>query len=106
MLGQPGNPGIFIATDPPSPKRVFKYQLAQLDTMTRLDMPEGAKVVEVAVQHEHVTLWAVVDSAKPLVTREFHVVGTGEPVPANCHTFHGTVHMGSYVFHVFEGFMP
>jgi hypothetical protein len=101
-----GNPvlGVMIAREDKTPQAVWKFQLGHHDTRTEVEMPRGAKIVEVAMQGDRFTLWAVVAPSEPRQTRVFYIVGTGHPIPPEAHTHLGTVHVDVFVFHVFEGF--
>lgn len=48
---------------------------------TEVQMPAGAKVVNVAMQGSHTVMWAMVDTTKPLQTRSFVPFNTGEALP-------------------------
>lgn len=85
-----------------SPRRVWKFPLGRSD-VAEVDMPGGAKVIEVAWQSGTFTLWAMVVPDKPPQRRVFYIVGTGSDIPADAHTHLGTVHTGGFVFHIFEG---
>mgnify|MGYP001619540261 FL=1 len=82
---------------------VWKFPLP--DATSRVAMPAGAVVLHVAEQHGRIALWARVNPATAdRVTRTFHIVGTGTPIPDRPVTFRGTAMaaVGSLVFHVFE----
>lgn len=85
-------------------KMVFKYQLPIKDTFT-LDIPAGADILAVQIQHENPCLWALVEKDAPPVTRHFACVGTGQPVPTviDKHNYIGTVQRydGNLVLHYF-----
>lgn len=83
-------------------KAVWKYEL-QLDT--QLQMPVGAEILTVGVQHERICLWAKVDVNAPKAPREFQIVGTGHTMDNGGNTTYiGTVMLsdGYLVFHIFE----
>ena len=80
---------------------IWKYQLERTPAPQRIQMPAGAQVVHVAMQHEHFTLWAHVDPERPPAPRSFIVVGTGTAIPP-MHEHRGTVQIEEYVFHVLE----
>lgn len=85
--------------------RIWKYHLAPSGE-TRIDMPEGARVLAVQNQQETLCLWAVVDPTARKHTRSFHVELTGFDigVEAERGAYLGTVQFndGAYVVHVFE----
>jgi hypothetical protein len=85
-------------------KTVYKYSLGKQGRAT-VKIPEGAKVLHVAVQREDICLWALVDTEQPSVERTFTVYGTGhEAFEATDQNYVGTflIDNGLFVFHVFE----
>ncbi len=85
----------------PSPT-IWKFPLA-VDDNAVCHMPEGARVLTVAVQTGAPWLWAIVDRHAPLEKRRFAVRGTGHDLDA-VGDYIGTFMLdgGSLVFHVFE----
>ena len=85
---------------------VWKF-LIKLIGAFEIEMPEGAVVLHVDLQKgEGGVLWALVDPDKPLSTRVFNVVGTGQFLGSR-DTMRGTTYVGTYqippfVWHVFE----
>lgn len=75
----------------------------------------GAKVLKVGDQDLKLTVWAEVDTDRPIVKRHFYVVGTGHEVPEDAGQYHGTAqfvvpsplgHQGrpqEIVLHVYDG---
>ena len=102
MIGS-NAPGVNISREDKMPQVVWKYQLDRAGR-TEVTMPGGAKVVEVAMQGDRFTLWAVVCPGIVNQKRVFYIVGTGDPLPPEAHTHLGTVHVEVFVFHIFEGF--
>ena len=85
-------------------RTVYKYELP-FTAAPKLDMPAGAQVLEIAVQGEHVWLWALVDREETdMVNQEFLIIGTGWTVPDNLGVeFLKTLHLpSSEVYHVFR----
>ncbi len=82
---------------------VHKYALPVADQFI-LDIPKGAELLHVDVQHGEPHLWAKVDTSKRLEPRSFLLAGTGHPLPEIPSRFVGTVllHGGVVVFHLFE----
>lgn len=85
------------------PKAVWKFELPSV--VTDLQMPIGAGILDVQVQHGVVCLWALVDVDAPRMTRTFRYIATGHTVMTNPGRYIGTVQMsdGYLVFHIFEG---
>jgi len=83
--------------------RIFKYEL--LDRTNEVDMPAGAEVLTVQIQHDKICLWAKVDPTARTEKRVFVVYGTGHPIEDDSNlSYIGTVQMagGTLVWHVFE----
>ncbi|WCD44192.1 hypothetical protein Lumi_053 [Xylophilus phage Lumi] len=84
-------------------KTIHKFNLDPVGSLTTMALPLGAKLRHVHMQHDMVCLWFEVDTNKPIKTRDFTMFGTGHPMPDNVPLeYCGTVHMGSFVFHVYE----
>ncbi len=86
--------------------RIFKYMFGITDSIV-IPMPEGARVLDVQIQHGAPCIWALVDTSKPNVNRMFRLAGTGHPIKpdeAHKHIYIGTFQMsdGALVFHLFE----
>ena len=83
---------------------VYNYPIrAQLCEPTEVEMPEGAQVLHVDMQHGMPCVWALVDTGDvPKVRRGFVVVGTGHSFNAEGATFLNTMFHGELVFHAFE----
>ena len=69
------------------------------------NVPRGGRLLSVGLQDGAITGWVLVDPDAERVTRIIHVYGTGHPVPPERvkDAFIGTVFMGPYVFHCFDG---
>lgn len=86
-------------------KTVWKFHLNLNDRPTVLELPRGAEVLTVQMQHDRLTLWVLVDPEQPKESRTFTVHGTGHPtIPEHYTKDHwcGTVVDGMFVWHVFE----
>ena len=85
-------------------KTIFKFPIDAID-LFYVDMPEGAEILSVQVQHETPCFWALVDATAPTTTRTFVIHGTGHAVTnPEEKKFIGTFQLkgGLYVFHLFE----
>lgn len=85
---------------------VFKYLLPVSDEVY-VAMPEGAKVLKVAEQHNQICVWALVDQDEDVCeNRKFRIAGTGHPMKASDdYEYIGSVvnfNGRNLVFHVFE----
>lgn len=82
---------------------IWKYVLR---SERKVEMPAGAKVLHVGLQHGEVTMWCLVDPLAVQEERHFHVYGTGwnltKQLAKERHEHIGTVIDGSLVWHVFE----
>lgn len=82
---------------------VHKYPLDVVDLQT-VDMPAGATILTVQVQHDTIALWARVDTARFVEQRVIFLVGTGNPLLEHAGRYIATVQLhGSLAFHAFEG---
>jgi len=69
-----------------------------------IEMPTGAEILHVEMQHGNVCMWAKVDPDAALIRREFMIEGTGQPPNQRLDDaiHRGTVLSGAMVWHVFE----
>ena len=79
--------------------RIYKYEISWGRALIAL--PCGAQVRHFGMQEGVPFLWAEVDPTAPLETRFFILFGTGQDIPAGG-VYHGTVHHGAYVWHLYE----
>jgi hypothetical protein len=87
-------------------KTIYKYSIGVTDMQT-VEMPEGAEILTVQVQHGTPCLWAIVDPQRSQTKkRSIKMFGTGQPVNYEFHgcKYIGTVQMngGQLVWHYFE----
>lgn len=74
----------------------------------KLEMPFGAEILSVQMQHEHPVVWACVDPEAEKVERRFILAATGKPFPEPDQPGHerfiGTFQMGggALILHLFE----
>lgn len=80
---------------------VWKFPFL-IDDECPIEMPGGAKVLYVDTQGGAVCLWALVNPSAQKELRNFCIRGTGHPLGAERHTYHGSVQQGPFVWHVFE----
>lgn len=83
---------------------VWKFPFSIEDDFI-VQMPIGARVIHVEVQHGQPCLWAVVNPRAQLVDRWFYLLGTGHPFAVEIACRHvGSFLMagGDLVWHVFE----
>ena len=80
--------------------RILKHVL---NNETTIQMPVGTRILHVGLdRNELPCLWAWTPlHGGPVEDRTFDIFGTGHDVPM-VHHYHGTIHDGYYVWHVFE----
>lgn len=85
---------------------IYKYQLG-LAAHQSIEAPIGAKWLDAQMQHNKITLWAIVDPELKMVKHHFEIVGTGHPIifVTNdymiTHNYLATVQHEGFVWHVF-----
>lgn len=81
---------------------VWKYNVLMAQGF-EIEMPFNAQVLSVQMQDDAPCMWVKVDTAEPLVSRSFAIVGTGNVVPQGYeHGYVDTWQQGRFVFHLFE----
>jgi len=84
---------------------VYKYPIL-LDDYFSLDLPKGAKILDVQAQKGEPQLWALVKPDEEKEKRNFRLAGTGHPIKESPETliYIGTFQTlnGGFVGHVFE----
>ena len=82
--------------------RIYKYSFEVTDRLI-LELPEGARILDVQAQFDKPVLWAMVDPEALLEKRHFCLVGTGHPAPEGC-IYIGTFQIfdDRFVGHLFE----
>ncbi len=80
-------------------KVIYKYRMAD-----KVEMPKNSAILSVAMQHDKLTLWALVETEEPLIHRLFFVAGTGSSqlLSADSKTFIATVQDPPFVWHIFD----
>ncbi len=85
-------------------KTIYKYPLS-IGTKNVIEMPIGAKILDLQTQNGTPGIWAMVDSGNQKVQRIFEIYGTGHMIDGPTDKdYVGTfqVSNGAFVFHVFE----
>lgn len=86
---------------------IYKYQF-EFAPEFELEMPENAKVLDVQMQHinddeRKPTMWAMVDTDKPMVKRKFKAYWTGDELSwIDLIRTHIATVQDVYVWHIFE----
>ena len=65
---------------------IYKYRLP-FKEMATVSMPEGAEIIRVDGLDGALWLWAIVDTNKPAVDREFLLFKTGGAMPDNINDY-------------------
>ena len=86
-------------------KRIWKFPFELKDEI-ELEMPAGAQVLTADMQGDTPCLWAIVEvtnvGSYVIDTREFHLFGTGHPMPSCPLKYVATFQMvgGSLIWHL------
>ena len=83
--------------------KIFKWALETKDSQV-IEMPAGAVILSLQMQHGMPHIWALVDESKDNEKRAFVTYGAGNRMPENPGAYIGTYQLdfGAFVFHVFE----
>lgn len=84
-------------------KTIWKFPIA-VETSPTIEAPGLGPTVMVGSQDNEWMVWCEVDTTGPVRSREFRVVGTGHPLPAENEGF---MHAGSwldgpFVWHLYQ----
>ena len=80
-------------------QRIFKYELEVADHQT-IQMPTGAQILCVQIQHGVPCLWVLVDPQSTKEKQTIRVYGTGHMIERDG-DYVGTFQTNGLVFHVF-----
>lgn len=86
-------------------KSIFKYELP-INGISKVIMPEGAKILKISQQGIGVYIWALIDTEAFHHEYRFRIIGTGHPIEEEesslefVETF--MMNGGQLVFHVFK----
>lgn len=83
--------------------RIWKYMLAVADRQC-IQIPAGAKLLDVQVQHGAPCLWVLCDEKQAAKPRHIAIYCTGNPMPDSPGDYIATFQLlgGDVVFHAFE----
>lgn len=85
-------------------KRIFKYQVETKDLQI-VEMPKGAEILCVQLQHNIPCIWALVDENREKENRYIETFGTGHYIDnVNNRKYISTIqcHSGQLILHYFE----
>lgn len=80
--------------------KIWKYPLEE-GTEYRIQMPKGARILDLQLQDRVPTIWAQVDPEAEKETRSFRIIGTDQ-IFFDALEYVGTYQEGYLVWHVFE----
>jgi hypothetical protein len=83
---------------------IYKYPIDMrgLANGIYIELPEKAQILDLQMQNNTPTLWALVDLNAPLVTRYFCIYGTGQHFEIDGVAYVGTFQIDEFVWHLFE----
>jgi hypothetical protein len=81
---------------------IYKHPLVLADSQT-IEVHYGSAILDVQVQRDSICLWVMEDLFAHRVLRTIFIVGTGNPIDHDLGAHIGTVQVGSFVWHVFDG---
>lgn len=73
----------------------------KLDLDTNLELPSGARFLDVQTQGPDVVAWFLLETLDAKEIRKFSIFGTGQEVPGHM-TYRGTFQKPPFVWHLFE----
>lgn len=82
--------------------KIFKYYLQVVHGYGFINMPEHAKIIKIANQHNSITFWVKVEESNTVISRHFKVVWTGEPFANPIGEYLETVEVNGLMQHIFE----
>ncbi len=83
-------------------KAIYKYPIIINDRFT-IDLPVGAKIIEVNIQSGAPFIWAIVSTEAEEVKTHFGIRGTGHEFDVTDQgEFIGTFHLHAFVWHLFK----
>jgi len=81
---------------------IHKYQF-ELASEFEIEMPDKARVIDVQMQNDIWTMWAMVNTEWPLIKRKFKAYWTGEELNGlDLFRTHIATVQDIYVWHIFE----
>lgn len=79
---------------------IYKYQLE--NEFTTLMLPYQSRPLCFQNQNNKMCLWVLLDLDKPVVTRRFQLIGTGEPADNLSYVYIGSCQIEGFIMHLFE----
>lgn len=81
-------------------RTIHKFPV-RLGGPSAIQLPITARVVSFAEQNGGLFIWAELDTSEPRASREFIIVGTGHPIPADA-AHRGTCAQAPFIWHLYE----
>jgi hypothetical protein len=81
--------------------RIWKWPL-KMAAEQDLQLPKGAKYLDVQLQGGEPQLWCMCDTNAPLESRRLMIHGTGNPMPDDPGEYVATFQTGALVWHLFD----
>lgn len=83
--------------------RIWKWEIEVTDSQEVM-MPQGAKLLDVQLQHGQCCIWALCDEQAPKAPRKIAIYGTGNAIPDEPGEYIATLQErgGALVFHAFD----
>lgn len=81
--------------------RIWKWPL-QMTALQDIDLPIGAKYLDVQIQNGEPQLWCLCNANAALEPRRLMIHGTGNPMPDDPGAYLATFQTGAFVWHLFE----
>lgn len=85
--------------------KIYKYPIELLHHQ-KISLPKHSKVRHFGVQDGGLAAWVEVDTTPEVLSEQeiynFYVVGTGQDIPEDATTYHGTAFLNFYVWHLYS----
>lgn len=88
------------------PTKIYRYEL-EITDVQQIEMPRYSQILCVKTKNNTPCLWVEVYPNDPLVTNQFRIIGTGNPMVSSKDTslkYLGTIltHNEGFVWHVYQ----
>lgn len=83
--------------------KIYKYVLSRLSTQF-VHMPINAKIMDIQMQADNPTMWAMVDPDSEMIDVRIDMYATGEPLRDSDSQYLATVQDGDFVWHFFVNY--
>jgi len=81
--------------------KIYKYPVELLQEQ-KISLPIESKVRHFGTQDGSLMMWVELDPDLEHEIHTFYVVGTGQEIPEDAITYHGTVYLNFYVRHLYS----